>query len=49
MAFVEAFNGSLRNELLNAELFDTLDGARRKLAQVSGERMLAMAATTQMV
>ncbi|MBM2429338.1 MULTISPECIES: IS3 family transposase [Roseobacteraceae] len=31
-AFIESFNGSLRNELLNEELFDTLDDARRKLA-----------------
>ena len=26
------FNGSLRDELLNEEIFDTLDDARRKLA-----------------
>lgn len=31
-AFIESFNGSLRDELLNKELFDTLDDARRKLA-----------------
>ncbi|EDZ45654.1 transposase [Rhodobacterales bacterium Y4I] len=31
-AFIESFNGSLRDELLNEELFDTLDDARRKLA-----------------
>ena len=30
--FIEPFNGSLRDELLNEELFDTLDDARRKLA-----------------
>ena len=30
--FVESFNGSLRDELLNEEIFDTLDDARRKLA-----------------
>ena len=30
--FIESFNGSLRDELLNAEIFDTLDDARRKLA-----------------
>jgi putative transposase len=30
--FIESFNGSLRDELLNEELFDTLDDARRKLA-----------------
>ena len=29
---LESFNGSLRDELLNEELFDTLDDARRKLA-----------------
>lgn len=28
----ESFNGSLRDELLNEEIFDTLDDARRKLA-----------------
>ena len=32
MAFIECFNGSLRDELLNKEGFDTLDDARRKLA-----------------
>jgi putative transposase len=31
-AFIESFNGSLRDELLNEEWFDTLDDARRKLA-----------------
>lgn len=31
-AFIESFNGSLRDELLNEELFDTLADARRKLA-----------------
>ena len=31
-AFIESFNGSLRDELLNEEIFDTLDDARRKLA-----------------
>ncbi|SLN77093.1 Integrase core domain protein [Ruegeria meonggei] len=31
-AFIESFNGSLRDELLNEELFDSLDDARRKLA-----------------
>ena len=31
-AFIESLNGSLRDELLNEELFDTLDDARRKLA-----------------
>ena len=30
--FVESFNGSLRDELLNEELFDSLANARRKLA-----------------
>ena len=30
--FIERFNGSLRDELLNEEIFDTLDDARRKLA-----------------
>jgi len=30
--FIVSFNGSLRDELLNEELFDTLDDARRKLA-----------------
>jgi len=28
----ESFNGSLRDELLNEEMFDSLTGARRKLA-----------------
>lgn len=31
-AFIESFNGSLRDELLNEELFDSLGDARRKLA-----------------
>ena len=31
-AFIESFNGSLRDELLNEEIFDTLDDARRRLA-----------------
>ena len=31
-AFIESFNGSLRDEMLNEELFDSLDDARRKLA-----------------
>jgi len=31
-AFIESFNGSLRDELLNEELFDSLHDARRKLA-----------------
>lgn len=31
-AFIEAFNGSLRDELLNEEWFASLDDARRKLA-----------------
>jgi putative transposase len=30
--FIESFNGSLRDELLNEEIFDNLDDARRKLA-----------------
>ena len=30
--FIESFNGSLRDGLLNEEIFDTLDDARRKLA-----------------
>ena len=30
--FIGSFNGSLRDELLNEEIFDTLDDARRKLA-----------------
>lgn len=29
---IESFNGSLRDELLNEELFDSLADARRKLA-----------------
>ena len=31
-AFIVSFNGSLRDELLNEEWFDSLDDARRKLA-----------------
>lgn len=31
-AFIEQFNGSLSDELLNEEMFDSLDDARRKLA-----------------
>lgn len=31
-AFIESFNRSLRDALLNEEIFDTLDDARRKLA-----------------
>jgi putative transposase len=31
-AFIESFNGSLRDALLNEEMFDNLDDARRKLA-----------------
>lgn len=31
-AFIESFNGSLTDELLNEELLDNLDDARRKLA-----------------
>jgi putative transposase len=31
-AFIEPFNGSLRDEFLNDEMFDSLDDARRKLA-----------------
>jgi len=30
-AFIESFNGNLRDELLNEEWFDSLDDARRKL------------------
>ena len=30
--YIESFNGSLRDELLNEEIFDTLDDALRKLA-----------------
>jgi putative transposase len=30
--FIESFNGSLRDELLNEEMFDSLADARRKLA-----------------
>ena len=32
-AYIESFNGSLRDELLNEELFDSLPDARRKLGQ----------------
>ena len=31
-AFISSFNGSLRDELVNEEMFDHLDDARRKLA-----------------
>jgi len=31
-AFIKSFNGSLRDELLNEEIFDSLNDARRKLA-----------------
>lgn len=31
-AFIESFNGSLRDELLNEEIFDSPADARRKLA-----------------
>ncbi len=31
-AFIGSFNGSLQDELLNEEMFDSLDDARRKLA-----------------
>ncbi len=31
-AFIESFNGSLRDECLNEEMFDSLEDARRKLA-----------------
>ena len=31
-AFIVSFNGSLRDELLNEEMFDSLEDARRKLA-----------------
>lgn len=31
-AFIESTNGSLRDEPLNEEIFDSLDDARRKLA-----------------
>ena len=30
--FIESFNGSLRDECLNEEIFDSLADARRKLA-----------------
>jgi putative transposase len=32
-AFIESFNGSLRDELLNEEIFDSLPDARRKLGR----------------
>ena len=32
-AFIESFNGKLRDELLNEEVFTCLDDARRKLAR----------------
>ena len=31
-AFIESFNGSLRDEILNEEMFNSLEDARRKLA-----------------
>ncbi len=31
-ALIESFNASVRDELLNEEIFDTLDDTRRKLA-----------------
>jgi putative transposase len=31
-AFIESFNGSLRDELMNEEIFDPLDDALRKMA-----------------
>ena len=31
-AFIESFNGSLRDAFLNKEMFDSLNDARRKLA-----------------
>lgn len=31
-AFIESFNGSLRDELLNENISETLDDARRKIA-----------------
>lgn len=31
-AFIESFNGSLRDGLLNEEMFESLDDARQKLA-----------------
>ena len=31
-AFIKSFNGSLGDEMLNEEIFDTLEDARRKLA-----------------
>ena len=31
-AFIESFNGSLRDECLNEDMFESLDDARRKLA-----------------
>ncbi|NQY82063.1 MAG: transposase [Alphaproteobacteria bacterium] len=31
-AFIESFNGSLRDGLLNEELFETLEDARRQLS-----------------
>jgi putative transposase len=30
--YIESFNGSLRDECLNEEIFDSLEDARRKLA-----------------
>ncbi|WP_283966187.1 IS3 family transposase [Tritonibacter sp. AK171] len=42
-AFIESFNGSLRDELLNEEIFDTLDDARRTLEQFEGSAPGALA------
>ena len=42
-AFIESFNGSLRDELLNEELFDSLDDARRTLEQFEGSAPCALA------
>jgi putative transposase len=33
-AFIESLNGSLRDELLHEEIFDTLEDARRRHCQV---------------
>ncbi len=33
--FIESFNSSLRDELLNEEIFDTLDDARRKFGPLA--------------
>lgn len=42
-AFIESFNGSLRDELLNEEIFDTLEDARRTLGQFDGSKPGALA------